>query len=169
MPKSMKTLADLFVHELKDIYYAEKKLVKALAKMAKAADDPQLRQGFEKHRAETVRHVERLDQVFQELELPARGVKCHGIEGILEEGEEVMAGDHDAAVMDAGLIASAQKVEHYEICSYGTLCAFAKRLGYSNAAKLLGQTLQEEEMTDEKLSTLAETQVNAAAAVGAGD
>src|SRR5262249_52558449 len=144
--------------------YAEKKILKALPKMAKAAENPDLKAGFEKHRRETEGHVDRLERVFRELEMPAKGKKCPAMDGILEEGEELMSGDHEPAGVDAGLIGSAQRVEHYEIAAYGTLCAFAKQLGYSNAAKLLGQTLEEEEATDEKLSQVAESQVNPAAA-----
>lgn len=164
MSKAMKSLSELFVHELKDIYYAEKKILKALPKMAKTATSPELKAGFEKHRRETEGQVERLERVFRELELPAKGKKCPGIDGIIEEGEELMADDHDPAVMDAGLIGGAQRVEHYEICVYGILCSFAKQLGYTNVVRLLEQTLREEEATDENLSRLAESQVNPAAA-----
>lgn len=168
MSKAMKSLHDLFVHELRDIFYAEKQVLKALPKMVRSATEPALKRAFETHRQETTQHVERLEKVFQELEVPARGVQCPAMDGILEEGEELMGGDHDPAVLDAALISAAQRVEHYEICAYGTLCTYAKQLGYTNAAKLLGQTLDNEEKTDVKLSELAETCVNAAAAVGSG-
>jgi ferritin-like metal-binding protein YciE len=161
--KSEKTLDDLFLDGIKDIYYAEKKIVKTLPKMAKAASDPELKAGFEKHLAETEGHVDRLEQVFEHLGKPARGKTCPAIDGILEEGSEIMEDYKGSASLDAGLIAAAQAVEHYEIARYGTLCTWAKMLGHDDVTELLKATLAEEEATDKSLSTLAEGGVNAQA------
>jgi ferritin-like metal-binding protein YciE len=159
---SLETLNDLFLHELKDLYDAEKRLLKALPKMAKAATSEALQTAFLKHRDETQMQVERLEQIFGLLDKPARGKKCHGMEGLVEEGSALMEEEASPAVMDAGLIGAAQKVEHYEIATYGTLATFAKLLGLNEALKLLKQTLAEEEATDKKLTQLA-SQINAEA------
>ena len=157
---STKRLEDLFLDGLKDIYYAEKKITKALPKMARAAESDELVAGFEKHLAETEAQVERLEQVFQLLGKPARGKTCPAIDGILEEGEEIIQEYKGAPALDAGLVAAAQAVEHYEIARYGTLIAWAEQLGMGEAAKLLKSTLAEEEATDEALSALGEGGVN---------
>ena len=164
MAAKEKTLQDLFHETLKDIYHAEKQILKALPKMAKAANSDQLRQAFEKHRTETEGQVERLEQIFEILGKPARGKPCEAIQGLVEEGKEVMEDFKDSAALDAGLLAGAQAVEHYEISRYGTLKAWALQLGMRDAAKLLDQTLQEEKKTDEALTRLAEAAVNAEAA-----
>jgi ferritin-like metal-binding protein YciE len=152
---SVATLEDLFLHELKDIYDAEKRLLKALPKMAKAASSEELKAAFDEHLAVTEQQVVRLEQVFADLDKPARGKKCLGMEGLIEEGAALMKEDAEEPVMDAGLIAAAQKVEHYEIASYGTLATYAKILGLNNALKLLKETLAEEKETDVKLTELA--------------
>jgi ferritin-like metal-binding protein YciE len=151
-----KTLEDLFVDTLKDIYYAEKRILKALPKMAKVAESPKLKKGFEKHLAQTEEQVERLEQVFEIFGAPARGKRCDAIEGILAEGDEIMREFKGTAALDAGLISSAQAVEHYEITRYGTLRRWAEMLGRRNAAALLDRTLKEESQTDELLSAIAE-------------
>jgi len=158
-----KNLNDLFYDTLKDIYYAERQVLKALPKMARAAHAPELKKAFEKHRDETEGHVERLQQVFELIGKRAQGKTCEAIQGILAEGEEIMEEFKGTKALDAGLISSAQAVEHYEITRYGTLKAWAEQLGHSEAVKLLDQTLQEESKTDEALTTLAESAVNAAA------
>lgn len=160
------SLEDLFVNELKDLYSAEKQLVKALPKMAKAASSTKLRKGFEDHLKQTEKHVERLEQIFDEMEIKPRGPKCEAMEGLIEEGKRVMKEDAEPAVMDAALIAAAQRVEHYEIAGYGTVRAFANMLGMKNAERLLQQTLEEESQTNEKLTKLAESEINAAAMSG---
>jgi ferritin-like metal-binding protein YciE len=152
---SVETLDDLFLHELKDIYDGEKRILKALPKMAKAATTSELQAAFEEHLAQTEQQIERLEQVFELIEKPARGKKCMGIQGLLEEGAELMKEDAMPPVMDAGLIAAAQKVEHYEIASYGTLATYAKILGLREAGELLKQTLAEEKETDKLLTRLA--------------
>jgi ferritin-like metal-binding protein YciE len=159
-----KDLNALFLDTLKDIYYAEKQIYKSLPKMAKAAQSDQLRAAFEKHHGETEGHIERLDQVFELLGKPARGKKCDAIEGILDEGTEVMDEYEDTPALDAGLLAAAQAVEHYEISRYGTLKSWAEKLGLNDAVKLLGETLAEEKETDETLSKIAVSVVNAKAA-----
>lgn len=159
-----KDLNDLFLDTLKDIYYAEKHILKALPKMAKAANSDQLRAAFEQHYDETEGQVERLEQIFELLGKPARGKKCDAIEGILDEGKEIMVEYADTAALDAGLLAAAQAVEHYEISRYGTLKAWAARLDLPKAVKLLDQTLAEEKKTDSSLSQLAEKAVNYEAA-----
>ena len=161
---SVETLEDLFLHELKDIYDGEKKLLKALPKMAKAASSEELKAAFEEHLAVTEQQVGRLEQIFEQLEKPARGKKCLGMEGLVEEGSALMEEDAEPPVMDAGLIGAAQKVEHYEIATYGTLCAFAKTLGENDAAKLLTQTLAEEKEADMVLSDAACSAINLSAA-----
>ncbi|MDB5340245.1 MAG: hypothetical protein JWN70_5864 [Planctomycetaceae bacterium] len=160
---SLNALRDLFVDELRDVLSAEKQLLKALPKMAKAATSPDLRKGFETHLAQTETHVERLVQVFESIGQTARAKTCKAMKGLIEEGSELMEEDADSDVMDAALIAAAQKVEHYEIATYGTLATWAKLLGQKKAVSLLVQTLSEEKATDEKLSQLAETTVNEAA------
>ena len=157
---STKGLEDLFLDGLKDIYYAEKKITKALPKMARAAESGELVAGFEKHLAETEAQVERLEQVFELLGKPARGKTCPAIDGILEEGEEIIQEYKGAPALDAGLVAAAQAVEHYEIARYGTLIAWAEQLGMGEAVDLLKSTLAEEEATDEALSALGEGGVN---------
>src|ERR1700739_4176650 len=152
---SEKDLSALFVDTLKDIYYAEKQIYKSLPKMAKAATSDQLREAFEKHHDETEGQIERLEKIFDLLGKPARGKKCDAIEGILDEGKEIMEEYADAPALDAGLLAAAQAVEHYEISRYGTLKAWADKLNMPDAAKLLGQTLNEEKETDETLSSIA--------------
>jgi ferritin-like metal-binding protein YciE len=165
---SLNSLESLFLDELKDVYNAEKQIIRALPRMAKAADSPELQQAFTKHLKETEGHVQRLEQIFKELGQAARGKKCKGMEGLLEEGKEVLEEDGEPAVIDAALIASAQRVEHYEMAAYGCLRTYAGLLGYTKAEQLLQQTLQEEEATDEKLTQLGEGGINeAAAAVGA--
>ena len=159
-----KTLDDLFLDTLKDIYYAEKQIVKALPKMAKAATSPDLKAGFEKHLGESEGHIDRLEKVFDMLGKPARGKTCDAILGILEEGKSIMDEFKDTVALDAGLISAAQAVEHYEIARYGTLATWADQLGLPDAARLLKQTLGEEEATDKKLSQLATSDVNLKAA-----
>ncbi len=160
---TMATLHDLFIHELKDIYSAEKQLLKALPKMAKAASSEKLRAGFEGHLKETEGQVDRLEKILESFGSPTRGVKCAAMEGLIKEGGEAIDEDAEPAVHDAALIAAAQKVEHYEIASYGTLISFARTMGHSQAEQLLEQTLEEEKETDRKLSELAESEVNVAA------
>ena len=158
-----KTLDTLFHDTLKDIYYAERKILKSLPKMARAAQSPELKAAFEKHKDQTEGQIERLQQVFEIIGKPARGKTCDAIEGILAEGDEIAEEYKGTAALDAGLLAAAQAVEHYEISRYGTLCAWAKELGYKDAVKLLEETLAEETKTDSDLSKLAETAVNTAA------
>jgi ferritin-like metal-binding protein YciE len=159
-----KQLDDLFLDTLKDIYYAERQILKALPKMAKAAVSPDLKAGFEQHLAETEVQVERLQQIFELLGKPARGKTCDAILGIIEEGKEIMDEYKGTQALDAGLVSAAQAVEHYEIARYGTLATWAKQLGHTEALNLLLETLKEEEATDEKLSTLAKSSVNLQAA-----
>ena len=159
-----KDLLALFVETLKDIYYAEKQIYKALPKMAKAAESTALRKAFEKHHDETEGQIERLEQIFELLHKPARGKKCDAIEGILDEGEQVMDEYEDTPALDAGLLAAAQAVEHYEIARYGTLKTWADMLGMKDAVELLDETLAEEKKTDETLSKIALSAVNAEAA-----
>ena len=158
-----KDLGSLFYEGLKDIYYAERKILKALPKMARAAQSEALRDAFLKHKDETEVQKERLDQVFEALGKRAQGKTCPAIDGILEEGEEIIDQYKGMAAVDAGLVAAAQAVEHYEIARYGTLADWAKLLGHTDAAKLLGETLAEEEATDKSLSQLAKTDANKAA------
>lgn len=160
-----KTLRGLFFDELRDLYDAENRLVKALPKMAKAANSEELREGFEHHLEQTKEHVERLKQVLTSLGEKVTAKKCAGITGIVQEGEEMMHEDFEGAVMDAALISAAQRVEHYEIAAYGCVHAWAKVLGEENAAELLEKTLQEEKETDEKLTELA-GQINQEAKLG---
>jgi len=165
MPTSKeKTLDDLFYDTLKDIYYAERKIVKALPKMARAAVAPELKTAFEKHKEQTQEHIERLQQVFELLGKRAQGKTCDAIEGIIAEGEEIIDEFKGTKALDAGLISSAQAVEHYEITRYGTLKRWAIELGHKDIAKLLDATLQEEGQTDHDLTKLAETKINLKAA-----
>jgi ferritin-like metal-binding protein YciE len=159
----MDDLRELFIDELRDVLSAEKQLVKALPKMAKAASSAKLKKGIEKHLKQTEVQVERLVKVFELLGESARAKTCKAMEGLVEEGSEIIEEDGEPAVKDAAIIAASQKVEHYEIATYGTLVTWAKLLGESKAEKLLGQTLAEEKATDEALSELAETEINLAA------
>lgn len=160
----MQTLQDMFVHHLKDMLYAERQLVKALPKMSKKASAPELRKAIEHHLEETRGHVERLEQVFEMVGKAPRAITCEAIQGLVDEAKEIMEETSEPEVLDAGLIASAQAVEHYEISRYGTLVAWARQLGKEDAAKLLEETLEEEKMADAKLSELALAQVNRKAA-----
>jgi ferritin-like metal-binding protein YciE len=166
---SLDSLEKLFIEELKDIYNGEKQILRALPRMAKAAESTELQQAFTKHLRETEGQVQRLERIFKDLGQAVRGKKCKGMEGLIEEGKEKMEEEGEPVVMDAALIASAQKVEHYEIATYGCLRTYAQLLGYSQAEKLLEQTLQEEEAADKKLTELGEGGINqAAATAGAG-
>jgi ferritin-like metal-binding protein YciE len=159
-----KNLEELFAETLKDIYFAEKQILRALPKMAKEAESPELKQAFETHRDQTERHVERLNEVFEQLGRPARGKTCEAILGIIDEAKEIMEEFKGAEALDAGLASSAQAVEHYEIARYGTLKTWAQQLGLDGAAKLLDATLQEEIQTDKLLTKLATSSVNKKAA-----
>lgn len=153
------TLKELFIHDLSDVYSAERQITKALPKMARAATDPKLVEAFKLHLEETQGQIERLDKVVDSSpELRIKRMKCHAMEGLVEEAQELIDSVEKGEVLDAGLIGAAQKVEHYEIATYGTLAALAKKLGYTEAAQLLLETLQEEKSTDEKLTTIAESQ-----------
>ena len=162
--KDIKTMDDLFVHQLQDIYYAEKQLVKALSKMANKATDQQLKQGFLSHLEETKTHVRRLEQVFQMHGAEVKAVDCPAIDGIIQEADEVAGEVEDKSVLDAALINAAQAAEHYEITRYGSLVAWAKQLGRSDCASVLQKTLDEERAADKKLTTLAEGRINLKAA-----
>ena len=153
----MESLQELYINELKDLYSAEKQILKALPKMAKAASSDELRQAFEEHLEETEGQVERLEQIFAELEASPRGKKCVGMEGLIEEGKELMEEDAEPEVLDAGLIAAAQHVEHYEMAGYGCARTYAALLGYKDAAKLLQESLDEEGAADKKLTALAQS------------
>jgi ferritin-like metal-binding protein YciE len=159
-----KTLHDLFLNELKDLYSAEQQLTRALPKMARAATNPELRQGFEHHLEQTKTQVERLDSVFKGLDTSPRGQGCEAMEGLLAEAQELTELGLEPDALDAALIAAAQKVEHYEIASYGTVCTWAKAMKHDEALNLLLETLAEEKATDETLTKLAKTTVNTAAA-----
>lgn len=161
---AVKTLEDLFIHELSDIYSAEKQLSKALPKLARAAQSTELAAAFTTHLEETHGQIERIDRVVEVLDIKLKRIKCAAMEGLVEEGKEVIEEVEKGPVRDAALIAAAQKVEHYEIASYGTLCVLAKQLGHTEALKQLKATLAEEKSTDEKLSLLAESSINAQAA-----
>jgi ferritin-like metal-binding protein YciE len=165
----MESLRDLYVEELKDVLNAEKQILKALPKMAKAASHSELRAAFEDHVTVTEEHVSRLETIFDELGKPARGKKCLGMEGLLAEGREMMEEDMEPEVMDAALISAAQRVEHYEIAAYGTLRTYARQLGYDTQADLLQRTLDEEGKTDKLLSQIAESTVNVDAESGQSD
>ena len=166
MPQT-ETLHDAFLDELRDAYDAEKQLLKALPKMAKAAESDALRTAFETHLQETEGHVDRLEQVFGNLDEKVRGKHCDGMAGIIEEGKTVMEEDFEATTLDACLIASAQRAEHYEMAAYGTLVAWARAMGHEEAAGLLQEILNEEKITDEKLTALAESGINQSAAAKA--
>jgi ferritin-like metal-binding protein YciE len=154
------SLHDLYITELKDLYDAESRITKALPKMAEAASSQELRNAFEQHLEQTRQHTQRLEEIFQKLDESPKGQKCKGIEGIIDEGEDLMDEDAPPAVCDAALIAAAQRVEHYEISAYGTVRTYARRLGYEDHARLLNETLQEEGETDKKLTSLAESSIN---------
>jgi len=158
--KDIKTLDDLFVHTLRDIYYAEKRIEKALPNMADNATDVGLKDGFERHRDQTGLHIERLEKVFQMYGAEAKTVGCPAIEGILEEADEISGDIDDDKVMDAALIAAAQAIEHYEITRYGTLIAWARQLGRADCAEILEETLVEERATDQTLTNMAESRIN---------
>ena len=158
------TFHDAFIDELRDTYDAERQLTKALTKLAKAATSPGLREAFETHLEETKGQIERLEEVFQSLDEKVRGKHCEGIAGIIEEGKALMEEDFDDATLDAGLIAAGQRAEHYEIAAYGTLVAWAKTMGHTDAATLLQKNLDEEKVANDKLSELAEGGINQGAA-----
>jgi ferritin-like metal-binding protein YciE len=160
MASKMRTLEDLYVDLLKDLYSAEKQLVKALPKMAKNSSSSDLQKAFQEHLKQTEGQVSRIERIFSDMGGSPRGKKCVGMEGLIEEGNELLREDAEPEVLDAGLIAAAQKVEHYEISGYGTARAWAERLGYDRAAQLLQQTLDEESMANEKLNQIAESHVN---------
>ena len=162
--KDIGTLDDLFVHQLRDIYYAEKQIVQTLPEMIEKATDSNLKRGFETHLGETKNHVKRLEQVFKMHGVEAKGIDCPAIDGIIEEADDIIADVEDKKVLDAALIAAAQAVEHYEITRYGTLIAWAKQLGRPDCASVLQQNLEEEKATDAKLTSLAERNVNVKAA-----
>lgn len=156
----MDSFDKLYLDELKDAYNAEKQLVKAIPKMVKSATSPELRTALEDHLEVTRRHVERLEEIFQDMGKPASGKTCKGMSGIIEEGQEILQEDGDPGVIDAGIIAAAQRVEHYEIASYGTLRTFAQIKGDTKAARLLEETLNEEKEADQRLTQIAESSVN---------
>jgi len=160
----IETMDDLFVHTLRDIYYAEKQILKALPEMIEKASEPGLKQAFQTHLGETKNQVTRLEEVFRMHGVEAKGVDCPAIDGIIKEANEVVGEVDNKAVLDAALIAAAQAVEHYEMTRYGTLIAWAKELGHSSVVTLLNQTLDEEKATDKKLTSMAEAQVNRMAA-----
>jgi ferritin-like metal-binding protein YciE len=159
-----KTLNDLFLHTLRDIYFAEKQILKALPKMAKAAESKELKEAFQTHHTETQGQIERLEEIFRILGKEARGVQCEAMAGIIEEGREVMEDFAESVALDAGILAAAQAVEHYEITRYGTLKTWAGELGMKEIATLLDKTLQEEKKTDKLLTQMAEARVNMKAA-----
>ena len=165
----MNDLQDLMVENLKDLYSAETQLLKALPKVAKGADNEQLKSALTMHLKETEGHVQRLEQIFKQLGEKPTGKKCKGMEGLIEENKEMLEEDAEPDVMDAGLIVGCQKVEHYEIAGYGSAVTFAKLLGNDQAARLLAQTLDEEERADKKLSEIAESSINVEAAAGGDD
>lgn len=164
---ALDSMQDLFLNELKDVYNAEKQLVRALPRMAKAAESSELQKAFTKHLRETEGHVQRLERIFRSLGETPRGKKCKGMEGLIEEGKEILEEDGASEVIDAALISAAQRVEHYEIAAYGCLRTYAQLLGMNDADKLLQQTLEEEEATDKALTALGEGGINQAA-VAAG-
>jgi ferritin-like metal-binding protein YciE len=167
---SLDSLQKLFVEELRDIYNAEKQITRALPKMAKAAESAELQRAFTKHLKETEGQIARLERIFRDLGQAVRGKTCKGMQGLMEEGKEIMEEEGEGPVLDAALIAAAQKVEHYEMAAYGCLRTYAELLGLSNAEQLLRQTLEEEEATDKTLTGLGESGINqAAASVGAGE
>jgi ferritin-like metal-binding protein YciE len=159
----LETLKDLYIHELKDLYSAENQIIKALPKMAKAATNSKLIDGFNKHLAETKEHAVRLEKILKSHDETTRGPKCKGMEGVIKEGDEMIEEDAEDEVRDAGLISAAQRVEHYEMAGYGTARTYAELLGDPQGAKLLQRTLDEEAATDQKLTKLAKSSINAAA------
>jgi len=161
----IQTLEDLLTDELKDLYSAENQIVKALPKMAKTTQSRELRSAFEEHLRQTENHVRRLEQACNDLNISPKGKKCVGMEGVIEEGKEIMTNGSDPSTLEAGLIGAAQKVEHYEIAAYGTAAAHARQLGFNSVAQLLDQTLEEEKMTDEKLTKIAKNEINVQAAM----
>jgi ferritin-like metal-binding protein YciE len=160
----MENLQDLMKEDLKDVLHAENQIIKALPKMIKTASNPQLQQAFQMHLEQTKGHVSRIEEVMGMMGMPVKGKTCKAMQGIIEEGKEVMGEDAEDDVMDAALIGAAQKVEHYEIATYGTLCTYAELLGLRDAKRLLGQNLEEEKQTDAKLTQLAESVINLEAA-----
>src|SRR5687767_10496836 len=164
----MESLRDLYLEELKDVYNAEKQLLKALPRMARAASHDELRSAFEDHLNVTEEQVRRLETIFDDLGKPARGKKCLGMEGLIAEGKEMMEEDMEPEVLDAALISAAQRVEHYEIAAYGTLRTYARQLGFENHAELLQQTLDEEGDADKLLTQIAESRVNLDAEIAEG-
>lgn len=160
----LETLTDLYIHQLKDLYSAEKQLIKALPKMAKAATNEKLRQGFEQHLEETKEHAVRLEKLLSSHKQSTRGPKCKAMEGLIEEGKELIEEEPDPEILDVGLIGAAQRVEHYEIAGYGTARTIAELLGDKEGQKILQQTLDEEGATDKKLTDLALSEINVAAA-----
>jgi ferritin-like metal-binding protein YciE len=162
--KDIKAMDDLFVHTLRDMYYAERQILNALPEMVEKASDPQLKQAFQSHLAETKNQVGRLNQIFRLYDQEPSGVDCPAIDGIIEEADDVTGEVADSSVLDAALIAAAQAVEHYEISRYGTLIAWAKQLGRNDCAELLQKNLEEEKAADKKLTAVAESQVNRRAA-----
>ena len=159
------SLHDLFIHELRDLYSAEKQMLASLPDMAEAASHPELKAAFQQHEQETRGQIERLERVFQELQESPKGESCKGMEGLIEESSDLMEEDGEGSVMDAGLIVAAQKAEHYEIAAYGSVCVFAETLGLDGVKQLLKQSMAEEEATDKKLTQIAERVVNVDAAV----
>ena len=166
MAEEMNPLEELLQDELKDLYSAENQIIKALPRMAKAASSPELKRSFERHLEETRRQVDRLEEIGGELELKLTGKKCKGMEGLIEEGQEILEHEGDADVIDAGIIAAAQKVEHYEIAAYGTAVAHAKTMGHSTVERILQKTLDEEYAADKKLTAVAEGFINRLATAG---
>ncbi|HMJ89638.1 MAG TPA: ferritin-like domain-containing protein [Candidatus Acidoferrum sp.] len=163
MKKEENNLQELLVEEMRDVYHAEQQLLKALPKMAKAAQSERLKEAFERHLEETEQHVERLERAFEALGETAKAKTCKAMQGLIEEGKEMMEAHKDSATADAALIAAAQKVEHYEIATYGTLCTWCDLLGLDEASELLKETLDEEKTTDELLTEIAESEINAEA------
>ena len=162
----LESLQDLLVDQLKDLYSAENQIIKALPKMAKAASSSELRDGFQEHLEQTKNHAKRLEQICEQLDVNPKGKKCKAAEGLIEEGKELIEEDAEPAVMDAGLICAAQKVEHYEMAAYGCARTWAEQLGLHDVAQLLRETLDEEKETNEKLTQIAESMVNQEAAAG---
>jgi len=162
----MKTLQDLLQHELKDLFSAEKLITKALPKMIKACTNEELREGLQNHLEETEQQISRLEEIFEKLDMPSRGMKCEAMEGLIEEGKKALEEDMEDQVRDAAIIAACQRVEHYEMAGYGCARTFAQQLGHDEVAELLQQTLDEEKAADEKLTQIAMQAVNEAAAAG---
>lgn len=157
---AVKSLKELFINELKDVYHAEKQVARMLPKMSKQVSNETLKEHFDEHLKETENQITRLEKIFQELEMSPKAKKCMGMEGIIEEGKEILEEIDDPSVLDAAILASAQKVEHYEISTYGTLATFADLLGMDDIAEILRETLEEEKATDQKLTELAESEIN---------